>query len=530
MTRIYCGWCGSACDVSARFCRSCGGEMAAQSGPLAANPPAGRRRGRSESGSLSAGSGSLSGQSGPSTHSAPPLDPEQEIEQKLVIEEKQAVQTLKRLRTSGPLILEEAMNNKDQMNDIIGQAVEGQLTDPPPAEVERTGLTPLTGPPSGWGERVNAKQISQAVRLDPPRRYEENVQILEAELSDDDEYPSHTSQGPAQVLADASGLESGSSFGIWLRLGMTVVVLLLSTIGYLIYRERLTGNRVIGNDGRELRSVSELSDEAIAEGDKAAGLANFQDALVSYTQARRLTPNNPKVLVGLSRTYAQLGRLDDALQTYNDLVRIAPENLDVRLEIARIHQQRKDWTSALREYKMIIALDQNSLQSAQALEEIENYEAQRIGAKIPVRPSRNRQAKSLPKLPSPRLAQGEVSLQPPQIPISEIMPPDLLNGGKVEEKPDPAALVASRRELGMRYLNIREYRAAIKEFLIVLRLTPDDKDIYYFLASAYHGLEMYPEAYEYYKRVDRGRYVEVAQSGAKRTQKQVADQQRRTSP
>lgn len=202
----------------------------------------------------------------------------------------------------------------------------------------------------------------------------------------------------------------------------------------------------------------------------------------------------------------------------------------MRLEIARIHQQRKDWTSALREYKMIIALDQNSLQSAQALEEIENYEAQRIGAKIPVRPSRNRQAKSLPKLPSPRLAQGEVSLQPPQIPISEIMPPDLLNGGKVEEKPDPAALVASRRELGMRYLNIREYRAAIKEFLIVLRLTPDDKDIYYFLASAYHGLEMYPEAYEYYKRVDRGRYVEVAQSGAKRTQKQVADQQRRTSP
>ena len=91
--------------------------------------------------------------------------------------------------------------------------------------------------------------------------------------------------------------------------------------------------------------------------------------------------------------------------------------------------------------------------------------------------------------------------------------------------------------LDFNYLNVvtattagDEYRAAIKEFLIVLRLTPEDKDIYYFLASAYHGLEMYPEAYDYYKRVDRGRYVQVAQSGAKRTQKLAADQQRRTNP
>lgn len=89
--------------------------------------------------------------------------------------------------------------------------------------------------------------------------------------------------------------------------------------------------------------------------------------------------------------------------------------------------------------------------------------------------------------------------------------------------------MASRRELGLRYLNINEYRAAIKEFLIVLRVTPDDKDIYYFLASAYHGLEMYSEAHDYYKRVDSGRYVQVAQSGAKRTERAAADQRRRIS-
>jgi len=80
--------------------------------------------------------------------------------------------------------------------------------------------------------------------------------------------------------------------------------------------------------------------------------------------------------------------------------------------------------------------------------------------------------------------------------------------------------------VGVRYLDIKEYRAAINECLIVLRLTPKDKDICYFLASDYNGLGMYPEAHDYYKRVDSGRYVQVSQSGAKRTEKAAADQRR----
>ena len=58
----------------------------------------------------------------------------------------------------------------------------------------------------------------------------------------------------------------------------------------------------------------------------------------------------------------------------------------------------------------------------------------------------------------------------------------------------------------MRYLNIREYRAAINEFLRALNLTPDDKDLYYFIGSSYHGLGLEAEAYDYYRRVDAGPY------------------------
>ena len=505
--------------------------MAAQSGPLSAAPPPGRGSGRLGTGRLTPAAW------------AGGEPPDEENEQELVEQEEQAVQTLKRLRTSGPLIIEGAMNNKDQMNEIIGQAVEGHLPDvqvSDEAEVDHQVWTPggLTGAASGAGD--NPQRISQVIKLDRVYRDAEDQEVDGSAMrdnlwSDQDEngesLPPLAGQGPAQVLADASGLQNGSSFGAWLRIGLTVVVLLISTMGYLVYRERLLGNAKIGDDERDLRTPLELSNEARNLGASAASAGNYPEALTYYLRARQLTKDDPEVLLGLARTYARLARLDEAQLIYTSLLGVAPGNLEARLEMARLHQSRNDWTSAHREYKIIIALDQNSAQASTALEEIENYQARQNGSVVPVRSIRKRPAKPLPLLPSPRIAPGEITLQPPRISLNtDFRPPESLDIGKSGEKPDPAAMVASRRDLGLRYLNIREYRAAIKEFLIVLRLTPEDKDIYYFLASAYHGLEMYPEAYDYYKRVDRGRYVQVAQSGAKRTQKLAADQQRRTNP
>jgi len=497
--------------------------MAAQSGPLSTPPPPGRGAGRPGTGRLTerpAPSGSLVDESSASF-------PAEENDQELVEQEEQAVQTLKRLRTSGPLIIEEAMNNKDQMNEIIGQAVEGHLPEVAASE---------TAPPPNLGdaERRSPASVSQVIKLDPARRDEKSASFEESPANgngeDSDSSVSYGGQGPAQVLADASGLQTGSTFGAWLRIGLTILVLLVSTTGYLVYRDRLLANTRIGDDERKLPDHEELANMALAKAEQAAGIGGFEDALRYYERANTLRPNNELVILGLARTYAKLGRTDAALENYNYLTRKKPEDLVVRLERARIYQSRNDWPNALREFKMIIAFDQNSAQATIALEEMENHEAKKTGAAVPVRSLRKRVPKPLLQLPSSRIAQGEVSLQPPQISLNtDFRPPDSIDIDKSSEKPDPAAMVASRRDLGLRYLNIKEYRAAIKEFLIVLRLTPEDKDIYYFLASAYNGLEMYPEANDYYKRVDRGRYVQVAQSGAKRTQK-LADQQRRLNP
>lgn len=548
MTRVYCGWCGSASGVSARYCRSCGGEIAAQSGPLSAIPrtgPGSPRTLRQRSTQPSSPTSPLPDTTRPASEGV-----DEGAGRELVVQEEQAVQTLKRLRTSGPLLIEEAMNRRGQVPGLSDPAGKGERIESESDTSEgiasvsavgqatvdgdwgredgvgRTGGRTGMGGRDGDGEPVTGPGNDRATepKGGPPHPPEE-VEVI----AGDSPAPLPAQSGPSRVLADASGLQSGLQLSPGVRIGLIATIILISTVGYLLFRDKLMATAEIGADVRELRSPLELSEELLSIGERAVAAGDLAAAVAAYSRARQLTPSSPKVLFQLGDTYQRQARIDEALTTYGELLRVAPENLEARLRIARIYQSRNVWAEAHREFQRIIALDQNSPQSSQALEEIENYEAKLAGQAAPPRTNRRRsQRLNLTVLPpATRTGPGEISLLPPGITVSdEMRPPASLDGGQSSEQPDPEALVASRRELGLRYLNIKEYRAAIKEFLIVLRLTPKDKDICYFLASAYNGLGMYPEAHDYYKRVDSGRYVQVSQSGAKRTEKAAADQRR----
>jgi tetratricopeptide (TPR) repeat protein len=585
MTKIYCGWCGSANSVGARFCRMCGGELAAQSGPLAA-PPVGAAGGKG-SGRLRppyagpyAGEASAAPQGADFTRVEWEEEEEDESDRELEVQEKVAVENLKRLRSSGPLIIEEAMKNKEQMNEIIGQAVEGQPAspsevteaEPPPGlhqTAPETGMSATARPGEGGAGEVGRVRVSQVIRLSqsgaqgvtgglrpsgtggPSGQSSTGGRTgrvaggATGRLTGSPTPPGGTTGptgslpnpgGPSQVLADASGLQTGTTVGMSLRIGLILLLLFVSTAGYLIFRERILGASGGRADVRELRSPQELSDEAVREGQQAGSQGNIDGAITHYQRALQLTPTSPAALFLLAQAYGQAGRTDESMTTYADLLRVAPENLEARLQIATIYQGRNDWAAAYREYQRIIALDQNSLQATLALEAIETHEAAQAGNEA-VRQAAARKRVNrvvLPVLPTPAIGQQELSLHPPGLTpgltgADQARPTARLEVGQAVEPPDPGAVATARKELGLRYLNIREYRAAIKEFLIALRMAPEDKDIYYFLASSYHGLQQFAEAHDYYKRVDRGRYVEVAQSGARRTEKAAADYRRRMS-
>ncbi|NDD63511.1 MAG: tetratricopeptide repeat protein [Acidobacteria bacterium] len=544
MTKIYCGWCGSASGAQARFCRSCGGEIAAQSGPLSARYRSGEGP-RSATGRLS-DSAAQSGDEATGSVTTGPWSSATNGEDSdgMVAQEERAVQALKRLRSSGPLIIEEAMSRSGSLSGLTDQTADWAETVGEEPAGDDGGS--VAGGPGSQSSRMDSRADNQSAVTgkdgvgttgsrdqttdeEPVRRSDRPPPSLtpgpRAEGGSGSVVPPGQSEA-SRVLVDASGLQSGLQLSPGVRIGLIVSILLVSSAGYLMFREHLLSTSGMGGDARELHSPKTLSEEAVRMGDQMAA-SDLTAAAASYARAIQLNPDNKDALFKLARTYQQLGRDEEALTTYTKLLRISPEDLEARLSIARIHQARNDWPAAYREFQRIIALDQNSPQSSQALEEIENYEARRAGEASVTRAARKRSPRlNLPPLPASRVGHNEISLQPPGIPLNiEVRPP----AAPAAERPDPEALVASRRELGLRYLNINEYRAAIKEFLIVLRVTPDDKDIYYFLASAYHGLEMYSEAHDYYKRVDSGRYVQVAQSGAKRTERAAADQRRRIS-
>jgi tetratricopeptide (TPR) repeat protein len=242
-----------------------------------------------------------------------------------------------------------------------------------------------------------------------------------------------------------------------------------------------------------------------------------------FHRALDLAPNNADVRYLLAQTYMVAGQTDEAMKAYQEILRIAPEHLDARLQLAEIYRSRGNWNAAYKEYQHIIDLDAGSPQAASALEAIEKQQGssppeQTVAKNTPLR--RNRPPHpSAPSLPGD-IVRLQVPLAPQRLSmIPGITPPAALNSVRPEEKPDPRSVADLHKKLGVRYLNIREFRAAINEFLQALSLTPDDKDLYYFIGSSYHGLQQFAEAYDYYRRVDAGPYVGPAQSGTKQTEK-----------
>lgn len=333
--------------------------------------------------------------------------------------------------------------------------------------------------------------------------------------------------GPSSVLAQASGLGKQSNLGSKLRIGLIAGVVMLSAGGYFLLRDRWTGPVRTVDAGRNLLSAEEKSLDFVRLGQRDREQGHYDDAIGYFNNALALTPKNPDIHFLLAQTHNSAGQTDEALKNYQALLRIAPDHLEARLQVAEINRGRGNWNAALQEYQRIIALDQNSPQAAVALAAMEVQgvpEIEPVEVKMP-RP-RVVTRKTPITLPV-TAAQARVPLLSPGLSAASSIKPPANPASRIEESPDPRAAADGHKKLGLRYFNVREYHAAIKEFLSALRMTPEDKDIYYFLGSSYYGLGQQALAHDYYKRVDSGNYVGVAQSGAARTEKAAREEFKR---
>jgi tetratricopeptide (TPR) repeat protein len=74
---------------------------------------------------------------------------------------------------------------------------------------------------------------------------------------------------------------------------------------------------------------------------------------------------------------------------------------------------------------------------------------------------------------------------------------------------------------GKTFLNGRRYQEALAEFERVKKFDPANKDVYYLIGSAYHGMNQPERALEAYRQCTSGVYASVSQSAAKNLEKKV---------
>jgi len=505
-------------------------------------------------------------------------------------------ESLRRIRTSGPLIIEaikqnNTRQNNERINEIIAQSVQGlgekkaevkrddpipPLPPPPPPapppiqkakkraaiparpapREAKIGPTRQIGAGSSSARSSNAGPNSQPGAAAPaqsivPRTATQAVaQKVSAAvtatqsmtrkttsfLSRSPRKNSHATangghNGPSTVLVQASGFKPQSGVGPKVLIVLIALGVLLAAGIYFPFRDKLLTPAQSADGDRNLRSPEDQSADLVKQGESERAQGKYGAAVENFHRALELAPNNPDIRFLLAQTYLSAGQTDDAMKGYREILRIAPEHLDARLQLAEAYRLRGNWSAAYKEYLNIIELNQNSVQAAAALEAIEKQQgANQPNEQPPKTPPLRRSARPrpvVPPLPIPAIRAQVPSLSQRPSAAPDINPPASITSARPEEKPDPRIAADSHKYLGMRYYNIRQFQAAINEFLRALSLTPDDKDLYYLIGSSYHGLGLYADAYNYYKRVDTGPYLRPAQSGAKQTEKAAREASKR---
>lgn len=528
MTMNYCGRCGSANGATARFCRQCGADLSSQAAASSSSTPFNvefstrsapkdQQRETEPSPETKPIEDGLSDQapgadaSGEGGHQNP----------------KEISESLRRVRVSGPLILAAIKQNNDRqsidrINEIIAQSIQ--------TPVESKGAAaPPAAPSIRQVKERESNQLTQGTAQSVARRATSWLSRSNTNRSISHALPSGGHNGPSTVLMQASGFKPRSSVGPKVILGIIALAVLLAAPIYFMFRDRLLRQAQPVDGNLNLISSEDQSAQLVkaAESERAQG--KYSAAIEHFHHALELAPNNLDIRFLLAQTYMVDGRIDDAIRSCREILRIAPEYLDARLQLAEIYRARGNWSAAYKEYQNIIELNQSSPQAAAALTAIESQQAVAQMEERDGKNARRRRSRStIPSLPAAILRTQVPLLTPGLSEARRLDPPVSLGGFGIEEKPDPRAMAEIHKRFGVRYLNVREFRAAINEFLLALNLTPDDKDLYYFIGSSYHGLGLQAEAYDYYRRVDAGPYVGPAESGAKQTRKaaQEADKRR----
>jgi len=329
--------------------------------------------------------------------------------------------------------------------------------------------------------------------------------------------------GAATALAQASGLSSRSPSSSTLYGVLAVIAVLLAGAVSIVYRDGSLLSFRVARSEFNLTGPEEKSEQFVRLAGDRFQAGDYLGAVEGFNQALGLRQDNLLALAGLAQAYAQLGRTEEEIETRHRLLRLSPENLGARLRLAEVYLARGAGREAEQEYRQLIAIGREGPEVEAAMRALETFALaaaaatpEVAGRRVPHRSPRPAEPVYLPNGSSPIPA----LVQTPEGSLLSWQPRSW--SGHQQQADDQVmrrALAQGRKQKGAELNNHGRHHAAIKEFKAALDLTPEDKDLYYLLGSAYFGSGQPTLAYEAYRQCDEGIYVAIARDAAKKAEK-----------
>jgi tetratricopeptide (TPR) repeat protein len=212
----------------------------------------------------------------------------------------------------------------------------------------------LTGAPlelaKGWqssrADDLNETEIAYIDRCvaEEERRVRENIERDEREKQ-------HVAaqiqlQQQAEVLIEKNQLSLRRS-RLRAIMAYAVALLVLAAIVWLQLR------RGYNLDPQPPKAAANLT----AEGDREAGLKNFDKAIEKYNQAINLDPSYELAYFGRGRVYLERKQLDEALADFDEVIKLNANYAGAYVGRGDVYWQRRDFDNALTAYDRAIQLD-----------------------------------------------------------------------------------------------------------------------------------------------------------------------------
>lgn len=150
-----------------------------------------------------------------------------------------------------------------------------------------------------------------------------------------------------KYLGKASRLENKESSSSQIAIPMGYELLHSNQLS----EARLTFNRLIENEPKEVEAYIGIAEVGMAENDLEMSLAGWKSAL-------RLQPDNPKVLKGMGEVLVRQGKPLQALEMFRETVRIDPRWRDAQRRLGDILVQREFYDEAFDAYQGAVECNQ----------------------------------------------------------------------------------------------------------------------------------------------------------------------------